>query len=96
MGLPRWLTAATVSLGVVFAIWLCLVIPHSAPKQRVRERRRQKAAEAAGRLEEAYLTAPPGLVAAKLDLPPAYDDVARLHVAVPAGDGAQEEVRGAH
>ena len=27
MGLPRWLTAVTLSLGVVFIIWLCLVIP---------------------------------------------------------------------
>ncbi len=37
MGLPRWLTAATISLGVVFIIWLCLVIPNNAPKQRVRK-----------------------------------------------------------
>ena len=36
MGLPRWLTAATISLGIVFIIWLCLVIPHNAPKQKVK------------------------------------------------------------
>ena len=91
MGLPRWLLAATVSLGVVFVIWLCLVIPHNAPKQRLRNSRRlAKAQEAAGKLEQAYLTAPPELVAAKLDLPPAYDDIACLHVAVPVV-GAQEE-----
>jgi len=33
---PRWLTAATISLGIVFSVWLCLVIPSSAPKQRLR------------------------------------------------------------
>jgi len=37
MGLPRWLMAATVALGVVFIIWLCLVIPQNAPKQRVKK-----------------------------------------------------------
>merc|ERR1711913_257440 len=28
--------AATISLGIVFSVWLCLVIPSSAPKQRLR------------------------------------------------------------
>merc|ERR1719233_1877928 len=36
VGVPRWLTAATISLGIVFSVWLCLVIPSSAPKQRPR------------------------------------------------------------
>merc|ERR1719315_451662 len=36
VGVPRWLTAATISLGIVFSVWLCLVIPSSAPKQRLR------------------------------------------------------------
>jgi len=36
VGIPRWLTAATISLGIVFSIWLCLVIPSAAPKQRVK------------------------------------------------------------
>merc|ERR1712106_44923 len=30
VGVPRWLTAATISLGIVFSVWLCLVIPSSA------------------------------------------------------------------
>ncbi len=89
MGLPRWLTAATVSLGIVFVIWLCLVIPHNARKQRIK--RLTKAQEAAGALERAYLTAPCDLVKAKLDLPPAYDDIACLHVAVPVVRGEEDE-----
>jgi hypothetical protein len=36
MGVPRWLTAATLCLAVIFIIWLCLVIPANAPKQRVK------------------------------------------------------------
>ena len=36
MRTPRWLTVATIALSVVFIIWLCLVIPNNAPKQRVR------------------------------------------------------------
>ena len=36
VGVPRWLTAATISLGIVFSVWLCLVIPTAAPKQRLR------------------------------------------------------------
>ena len=50
--------------------------------------------EAAGKLEEAYLASavPSGL---KLDLPPAYDEVANLHVAVPvvvlANNSKEEE-----
>ena len=35
--MPRWLTAATISLGIVFSIWLCLVIPAAAPKQKVKQ-----------------------------------------------------------
>ena len=33
--MPRWLTAATISLGIIFALWLCLTIPQNAPRQRV-------------------------------------------------------------
>jgi len=36
MGVPRWLTAATICLAVIFIIWLCLVIPANAPKQRIK------------------------------------------------------------
>ena len=36
MGMPRWLSAATISLAIIFVIWLCLVIPQNAPKQKVK------------------------------------------------------------
>ena len=34
--MPRWLTAATISLGIIFSIWLCLVIPSTAPKRKMK------------------------------------------------------------
>ena len=34
--MPRWLTAATISLGIIFSLWLCLVIPSTAPKRKVK------------------------------------------------------------
>jgi len=36
VGVPRWLTAATISLGIIFSLWLCLVIPSTAPKRKVK------------------------------------------------------------
>ena len=33
VGVPRWLTAATISLGIIFSLWLCLVIPSTAPRR---------------------------------------------------------------
>merc|ERR1712002_207064 len=39
MGLPNWLLVSTVSLGVIFTLWLCLVIPSNPPKQKVKAAR---------------------------------------------------------
>jgi len=36
VGVPRWLTAATISLGIIFSLWLCLVIPSTAPKRKMK------------------------------------------------------------
>lgn len=36
VGVPRWLTAATISLGIIFSLWLCLVIPSTAPKRKIK------------------------------------------------------------
>ena len=36
VGVPRWLTAATIALGIIFSVWLCLVIPSAAPKQKIK------------------------------------------------------------
>ena len=37
VGLPNWIMAATVALGVLFTLWICLMIPSNAPKQKVRK-----------------------------------------------------------
>merc|ERR1712128_372441 len=59
VGVPRWLTAATISLGIVFSVWLCLVIPSSAPKQRLRALviKAEKPSAAVAKAKEAEVTA---------------------------------------
>jgi len=90
MGLPRWLTAVTLSLGVVFIIWLCLVIPQNAPRQRIRLTANAKEIEAmqSGKMQPQYVSTittttvsgPPSYD--KLDQPPNYDE-ADLRVNIP-------------
>jgi len=89
MGVPRWLTAATIALGIIFSVWLCLIIPTSAPKQRIRSlvikteklslpstmtgKEKMSAAEA----KEAEANGRNEAVVAviKVDLPPHYTEV---------------------
>jgi len=87
VGVPRWLTAATISLGIVFSVWLCLVIPTAAPKQRIRALviRAEKPSAALAKAKEAEATAkaceaagvdPNSVVSVvRVDLPPSYGDV---------------------
>merc|ERR1719367_645615 len=87
VGVPRWLTAATISLGIVFSVWLCLVIPSAAPKQRIRALviktekpsaalAKAKEAEAASKACEAAGVDPKSVVSVvKVDLPPCYGEV---------------------
>ena len=87
VGVPRWLTAATISLGIVFSVWLCLVIPSAAPKQRIRALviktekpsaalAKAKEAEAASKACEAAGVDPRSVVSVvKVDLPPCYGEV---------------------
>merc|ERR1719385_564632 len=87
VGVPRWLTAATISLGIVFSFWLCLVIPSAAPKQRIRALviktekpsaalAKAKEAEAASKACEAAGVDPKTVVSVvRVDLPPSYGDV---------------------
>merc|ERR1719290_644310 len=87
VGVPRWLTAATISLGIVFSVWLCLVIPSSAPKQRLRALvikaekpsaavAKAKEAEAASKACEAAGVDPKTVVSVvRVDLPPSYGEV---------------------
>merc|ERR1712025_1358695 len=59
-GIPRWLTAATISLGIIFSVWLCLVIPTSAPKQKLRAlviKKADKPSVAAAKAKEAEASA---------------------------------------
>merc|ERR1711962_1763444 len=87
VGVPRWLTAATISLGIVFSVWLCLVIPTAAPKQRIRALviRTEKPSATLAKAKEAEATAkacsaagvdPSTVVSVvKVDMPPSYGDV---------------------
>merc|ERR1719427_1632135 len=67
VGVPRWLTAATISLGIVFSVWLCLVIPSSAPKQRLRALviKAEKPSAAVAKAKEAEAAASAATAAAK-------------------------------
>merc|ERR1711962_1454470 len=67
VGVPRWLTAATISLGIVFSVWLCLVIPSSAPKQRLRALviRTEKPSATLAKAKEAEAAASAATAAAK-------------------------------
>merc|ERR1719193_611980 len=67
VGVPRWLTAATISLGIVFSVWLCLVIPSSAPKQRLRALviKAEKPSAAVAKVKEAEAAASAATAAAK-------------------------------
>merc|ERR1719427_1958035 len=67
VGVPRWLTAATISLGIVFSVWLCLVIPSSAPKQRLRALviKSEKPSAAVAKAKEAEAAASAATAAAK-------------------------------
>merc|ERR1719474_1157543 len=87
VGVPRWLTAATISLGIVFSVWLCLVIPTAAPKQRIRALviRTEKPSATLAKAKEAEATAkacsaagvdPSTVVSVvKVDMPPSYGQV---------------------
>merc|ERR1712088_886633 len=87
VGVPRWLTAATISLGIIFSIWLCLVIPSTAPKRKVKTLliktekpsaalAKAKEAEAASKACEAAGVDPKTVVSVvRVDLPPSYGDV---------------------
>jgi len=82
LGLPRWLMAATVCLGIIFTLWICLVIPSNAPKQRVKK---PKNSVGTKELEAHSLENPHLAVIAlhkeyPLDLPPSYDDVTKTKV----------------
>merc|ERR1712241_969094 len=82
LGLPRWLMAATVCLGIIFTLWICLVIPSNAPKQKVKKPKNSigtKELEAHS-LENPHLAVIAVHKEYPLDLPPSYDDVTQTKV----------------
>lgn len=79
MGMPKWLVISSLSLGIIFLIWLCLVIPSNPPKQRIKKPAiNTKEAEAFTIVTEKQH--PP--VYQANDLPPPYEDVAKVKVAL--------------
>jgi hypothetical protein len=82
LGLPRWLMAATVCLGIIFTLWICLVIPANAPKQRVKKPKKSVGTKEleANSWENPHLAVIAVHKAYPLDLPPSYDDVTQTKV----------------
>jgi len=109
VGMPRWLTAATVTLGIIFALWLCLVIPSNAPKQKLAKKmtkaEKAKLAEIMSmggthvgvvtvKTSGGLSTEPLHHKLEKIDLPPSYDS---LKVSIPDDVpiiGGGEKVKG--
>ena len=85
LGIPRWVMTTSICMGIIFLLWLCLVIPSNAPKQRVRGHQQNptpqiltlhpKEAEALAIVSETKKA-----VIQTKDLPPSYDDIANLSV----------------
>merc|ERR1711893_187879 len=79
MGMPKWLVISSLGLGVLFLIWLCMVIPANPPKQRIKKATTNaKEVEAFTVISEKQM--PPKYQAN--DLPPPYEDVANIKVAL--------------
>lgn len=81
MRTPRWLTVATISLSIIFILWLCLVIPNNAPKQKVKKEKEVFLVSANAKEKEAL-----SFVSIRMsnglpnDLPPSYEEIANLQV----------------
>jgi len=91
VGVPRWLTAATIALGIIFSVWLCLVIPSAAPKRKIKNlviktQKLSRPSDTVGReltaaeakeVEAATANSrEPVIAVIKVDLPPSYGVVA--------------------
>lgn len=85
LGVPRWVMTTSICMGIIFLLWLCLVIPSNAPKQRVKASTtpdviNAKEIEANAKEVEAMTVVSEKKENLTQDLPPAYDDVANLSV----------------
>jgi len=89
MAMPKWLVISSLSLGILFLIWLCLVIPSNAPKQRVKKPiTNAKEVEAFTIVTEKL----PPVNQPTNDLPPPYEDVANIKVALEPESTKNNEV----
>jgi len=88
LGVPRWLTAATIALGIIFSVWLCFIIPTAAPKQRLSHLmihteklalpstvKGKQLSSAEAKAAEANASNEAVIAVIKVDLPPSYNDV---------------------
>lgn len=80
LGVPRWVMTTSICMGIIFLLWLCLVIPNNAPKQRLQvkvidSQMSAKEAEALGMKQDECQSDK-----VNQDLPPRYEDVANLSV----------------
>lgn len=81
MRTPRWLTVATICLSIIFIIWLCLVIPSNAPKQRVNNNQDVFLVGNAKEKEAlSFVSIRMANSSLSNDLPPSYDEAANLQV----------------
>merc|ERR1739846_218218 len=78
LGVPRWLMTTSICMGIIFLLWLCLVIPSNAPKQRVKATTPDVVNNA--KEIEAMAVVSEKKEALAQDLPPSYDDVTNLSV----------------
>jgi len=105
MGVPNWLLVATVALGVIFTLWLCLVIPSNAPKQKVRKPKMVDTQEQPRSAPHPAVTIDPkeleamgtltvlhagGVDLKAVDLPPSYDDIVTTKVGAAAAAAKDE------
>merc|ERR1712156_408537 len=88
LGVPRWVMTTSICMGIIFLLWLCLVIPSNAPKQRVKStattpyiiNAKEIEANANAKEIEAMTIVSEKKENLVQDLPPSYDDVANLSV----------------
>jgi len=78
LGVPRWVMTTSICMGIIFLLWLCLVIPSNAPKQRVKATTPDIVNNA--KEIEAMTVVSDKKEKLAQDLPPSYDDVANLSV----------------
>ena len=78
----------SICMGIIFLLWLCLVIPSNAPKQRVKSNEttpdilnpKEIEANKAKEVEAMTIVVSEKKEDLSQDLPPAYDEVANLSV----------------